>query len=197
MFNKDTYKTIVAIGTSTGGPKALHELLIQIPKDLPATYLIVQHMPAGFTNSLAKRIDAAAEIKVKEAEEGDILEQGTAYIAPGGYHMVVKNKNKPTIGLTKSPPVKGHRPSMDTLLDSLNETNINKELLGVIMTGMGSDGLEGLIPLKSRGAINIIAQNEETCVVYGMPRAVVEAGIANKISPLNQIANEIIKYVRG
>ncbi|HHX59603.1 MAG TPA: chemotaxis protein CheB [Epulopiscium sp.] len=197
MSNKDTYKTIVAIGTSTGGPKALHELLLGLPKDLQATYLIVQHMPAGFTKSLAERIDASAEIAVKEAEDGEQLQQGTAYIAPGGYHMLVENNSRPTIKLTKLPPVKGHRPSVNMMLGSLHLMNTKHKIIGVIMTGMGSDGLDGLMALKEKENIPIIAQNEASCVVYGMPRAVVEAGIANKIVPLNQIANEIIRYVRG
>lgn len=197
MSNKATYKTIVAIGTSTGGPKALHELLVGIPKDLNATYLIVQHMPAGFTKSLAERINGSAEIAVKEAEDGDRLERGTAYIAPGGYHMIVENSSRPTIRLTTLPPVKGHRPSVNMMLHSLYKLNARQEIVGVIMTGMGADGLEGLAALKEKQNIPIIAQNEETCVVYGMPREVVEAGIANKIVPLNQIAKEIIKYVRG
>lgn len=197
MSNKDTYKTIVAIGTSTGGPKALHELLVGIPKDLRATYLIVQHMPAGFTKSLADRINGSAEITVKEAEDGEQLRQATAYIAPGGYHMIVENKNRPTIKLTKLPPVKGHRPSVNMMLESLDIMKPKQKIIGVIMTGMGSDGLDGLVVLKEKNNIPIIAQNEESCVVYGMPRAVVEAGIANKIVPLNQIANEIIRYVRG
>ena len=195
--NNMTYKAIVAIGTSTGGPKALHELLLKIPKNLQATYLIVQHMPAGFTKSLAERIDGSADIAVKEAQDGEVLKQGTAYIAPGGYHMTVRNNDRPTIKLTTLPPVKGHRPSFDMLLDSLHSMDARKKIIGVIMTGMGSDGLDGLSALKEKENIAIIAQNEETCVVYGMPRAVVEAGIANEIVPLNQIANEIIRYVRG
>lgn len=197
MSNKDNYKTIVAIGTSTGGPKALHELLLKIPKDLEATYLIVQHMPAGFTKSLAERIDASAEITVKEAEDGERLRKGTAYIAPGGYHMIVENNSRPTIKLTTLPPVKGHRPSVNVMLDSLYTMNAKQKIVGVIMTGMGSDGRDGFVALKEKENIPIIAQDEASCVVYGMPRAVVEAGITNKIVPLNQIANEITRYVRG
>ena len=197
MPQTDAYKTIVAIGTSTGGPKALHKLLIDIPKDLQATYLIVQHMPAGFTKTLAERIHASAEIDVKEAEDGDVLQCGMAYIAPGGYHMIVESDKRPTIRLSNLPPIKGHRPSVDVMLDSISKLNIQKKILGVIMTGMGSDGLEGFITLKKRYNIPIIAQDEVSCVVYGMPRAVVEAGIANKVVPLDKIANEIIRFVRG
>lgn len=195
--HNSTYKAIVAIGTSTGGPKALHEMLVKIPKDLQATYVIVQHMPAGFTKSLAERIDANAHIRVKEAEDGDVLMQGTAYIAPGGYHMTIVKGERPTIKLTSLPPVKGHRPSVNMMLDSLHLMNTTKKIVGVIMTGMGADGLDGLLALKEKDKIPIIAQNEKTCVVYGMPRAVIEAGIADKIVPLDQIANEIIRYVRG
>ncbi len=191
------YHTIVAIGISTGGPKALHKLLTELPKNLAATYIIVQHMPAGFTKTLAERINASTDIDVKEAEDGDILKQGTAYIAPGGYHMKITNSNRPTVTLTNSPPEKGHRPSVNVMLHSLLRLNSQKKIVGVIMTGMGSDGLEGLTALKEKENIPIIAQDEASCVVYGMPRAVVQAGIANKIIPLDQIANEIIGYVRG
>ena len=197
MPQTDAYKTIVAIGTSTGGPKALHKLLVGIPKDLQATYVIVQHMPAGFTKTLAERINASADIEVKEAEEGDVLQRGTAYIAPGGYHMTIENSNRPTVRLSALPPVKGHRPSVNMMLDSLSKMDTPKKILGVIMTGMGSDGQEGLSTLKEKYNISIIAQDEASCVVYGMPRAVVEAGIANKIVPLDEIANEIIRFVRG
>lgn len=197
MDTKDTYQTIVAIGTSTGGPKALQKLLLSLPKDLLATYLIVQHMPAGFTKTLAERINAIADIDVKEAEEGDVLQQGMAYVAPGGYHMTIENNANPTVRLSALPPVKGHRPSVNMMLDSLAKMNTRKKIIGVIMTGMGSDGLEGLITLKEKANIPIIAQDEASCVVYGMPRAVVQAGIANKVVPLDQIANEIIRYVRG
>jgi len=197
MDIKDTYQTIVAIGTSTGGPKALQKLLLGIPKDLLATYLIVQHMPAGFTKTLAERINTIADIDVKEAEEGDVLQQGMAYVAPGGYHMTIENNTSPTVRLSALPPVKGHRPSVNMMLDSLAKMNTGKKIIGVIMTGMGSDGLEGFITLKEKENIPIIAQDEASCVVYGMPRAVVQAGIANKIVPLDQIADQIIRYVRG
>ena len=197
MDIKNTYQTIVAIGTSTGGPKALQKLLLSLPNDLLATYLIVQHMPAGFTKTLAERINSLADIGVKEAEDGDVLQGGMAYIAPGGYHMTIENKTNPTVRLSDLPPVKGHRPSVNMMLNSLSKIKIQQKVIGVIMTGMGSDGLEGLLNLKKERNIPIIAQDEASCVVYGMPRAIVEAGIANKVVPLNQIANEIIRYVRG
>lgn len=197
MGKKNNYQSIVAIGTSTGGPKALQKLLLSLPKDLLATYLIVQHMPTGFTKTLAERINTVADIDVKEAEEGDVLRQGMAYVAPGGYHMTIENNVSPTIKLSALPPVKGHRPSVNMMLDSLSKLNTQKKIIGVIMTGMGSDGLDGLITLKEKDNIPIIAQDEASCVVYGMPRAVVQAGIANKIVPLDQIATEIIRYVRG
>lgn len=191
----DNYHTIVAIGTSTGGPKALYELLLELPKTLPATYLIVQHMPAGFTKSLAERINASAELIVKEAEDGEILKKGTAYIAPGGYHLLIEDDQVPKIKLSTSPPVKGHRPSVNKMLFSLCKLKVPKKIVGVIMTGMGSDGLEGFTCLKKKYDIPIIAQDEASCVVYGMPRAVVQAGIATKVVPLQQIANEIIRFV--
>lgn len=195
LTKENSYKAIIAIGTSTGGSKALYELLLALPKDLPATYIIVQHMPAGFTKSLAERINSNAEIAVKEAEDGEVLKQGTAYIAPGGFHMLIENGKKPRIKLSTLPPVRGHRPSVNIMMESLVKLKAAKSIVGVIMTGMGTDGLEGLSALKKEYGIPIIAQNEASCVVYGMPRAVVQAGIADKVVPLQQIANEIIRFV--
>ena len=190
-------KNIVAIGTSTGGPKALLDVLPLIPKDLSAAYLIVQHMPPGFTNSFARRLDNLSEIRVKEAEDGDIVRAGTAYIAPGGYHMMVKKdeyaKNL-KICLSDKPPKNSVRPSADILFNSLAETDLDN-LVGIVMTGMGCDGREGLINMKERNNAVIIAESKESCVVYGMPRAVINAGIADKIVPASQITNEIINYV--
>ncbi|MGE5328625.1 MAG: chemotaxis-specific protein-glutamate methyltransferase CheB [Deltaproteobacteria bacterium] len=190
-------KNIIAIGTSTGGPKALLDVLPFIPKDLSAAYLIVQHMPVGFTASFAKRLDGLSEIRVKEAEDKDIVQAGTAYIAPGGYHMVVERNEYAgnlRIKLSDEPPKNSVRPSADILFNSLAKTDLDN-LIGIVMTGMGCDGREGLINMKERNNAVIIAESEESCVVYGMPRAVINAGIADRIVPASQITNEIINYV--
>lgn len=193
-----TLKYLVAIGTSTGGPRALQEVLTALPANLPAAIPIVQHMPPGFTKSLAARLDSLCNINVKEAEDGDILQMGWAYIAPGDSHIriVKKNPSQPElrIMLTKEPPVGGHRPSANILFSSIAEIGI-KNTAGVIMTGMGSDGCEGLKQMHSINNAQIIAQNEASCVVYGMPKSVVQAGIANKVVHLNDIAKEIVKIV--
>jgi two-component system chemotaxis response regulator CheB len=187
---------LVAIGCSTGGPKALQYVLPYLPKNLDAGIIIVQHMPAGFTKSLAQRLNQLSEIKVKEAEDNEIIEKGTAYIAPGNYHLKVVQDNKCNliIKLTKDPHLRGHRPAVDIMMNSLVNLNINN-ITGVIMTGMGFDGNEGLNNIKKNHDIHIIAQNEETCVVYGMPKAVVNSGIADEIVPLESISDSILKKV--
>ncbi|MCT4688247.1 protein-glutamate methylesterase/protein-glutamine glutaminase [Vallitalea sp.] len=187
---------IVAIGCSTGGPRALQYVLPYLPSNLDAGIVIVQHMPAGFTKSLADRLNQLSDIHVKEAEDGDVIENGTAYIAPGNYHMkIIQDSNcKMIIRLSKDEPFRGHRPAVDVMMNSLVDINI-KDLTGVIMTGMGSDGTEGLNNLKKSHKIHIIAQNEETCVVYGMPKAVVAKGIADEIVSLESISNSILKKV--
>ncbi|GKX28964.1 chemotaxis response regulator protein-glutamate methylesterase [Vallitalea longa] len=187
---------IVAIGCSTGGPRALQYVLPYLPSNLDAGIIIVQHMPAGFTKSLADRLNQLSEINVKEAEDGDIIEKGTAYIAPGNYHMKVIQDKKCNlcIKLSKEDPFRGHRPAVDVMMNSLVDVNIDN-LIGVIMTGMGNDGTEGLWNLKDNHKIHIIAQDEETCVVYGMPKAVVAKGIADEIIPLESISDSILKKV--
>lgn len=190
-------KNIIAIGTSTGGPRALQEILPYIPKSLPASYIIVQHMPPGFTKSLAERLNNLSDIMVKEAVDRDILHPGVAYIAPGDYHILIEKipgKNMYWIRLSSSPSVSGHRPSVNVMFNSISETNLNN-VVGVIMTGMGNDGCEGMKNLKLKNKAYIIAQDEKSCVVYGMPKAVIEAGVADVVVPLEQIAKEIIKVV--
>lgn len=190
-------KNIVAIGTSTGGPKALLDVIPMIPKNLSAAYLIVQHMPSGFTRTFAQRLDGLSKINVKEAEDKEIILEGTAYIAPGGYHMLVEKDEMAgnlKVRLSDIPPKNSVRPSADVLFNSLAETELDN-LIGIIMTGMGCDGREGLINMKKRNNAHIIAESEDSCTVYGMPKAVINAGIADRIVPVEQITNEIIKYV--
>lgn len=194
ISNRNKFKKIVAIGTSTGGPRALQNILPHIPKDINAAIVIVQHMPPGFTKSLANRLDSISEISIKEAEQNDILLPGHAYIAPGSQHMeVIKEGDNFRIKLHKDSPVSGHRPSVDVLMESLARTNFS-DVIGVILTGMGSDGAMGLKSLKNNSAY-IIAQNEESCVVFGMPKSTIKLGVVDKVLPIDDISNEIIKAV--
>lgn len=187
-------KKLVAIGTSTGGPQALQSVVTRLPGNLPCGVVIVQHMPAGFTKSLAERLDSISAIGVKEAENDEIIKPGQVYIAPGNYHMRVQ----PTPGagkkivLSQEPPVGNHRPAVNVLFDSVAQ--FGSDLVSVIMTGMGSDGCEGMKKIKANGGYSI-AQDESSCVVYGMPKAVVDAGLADEIRPLNKIAEAIVEAV--
>jgi len=186
-------RNLIAIGTSTGGPRALQSVVPLLPGDMDAALLIVQHMPVGFTKSLADRLNSMSAIDIKEAEHGDVLKPGCGYLAPGGHQMeVVKKGSDFVIHLDDSRVVTGHRPSVDAMLYSIVEQNI-KNTIGVIMTGMGADGKEGLIKLKDNGRVKIIAQDEESCVVYGMPGSAVKANAVDVIVPLSEIANEIMK----
>jgi two-component system, chemotaxis family, protein-glutamate methylesterase/glutaminase len=183
---------VVIIGSSTGGPKALYQVIPKIPAEIPAAVLVVQHMPPGFTHSLAQRLDSLSNIMVKEVVEGDVLYNGVAYIAKGGYHMVVEKGG--SVALTKDPPVCGVRPSVDVTMKSLVKV-FGKSILGVVLTGMGSDGTNGSQAIKQCGG-QIIAEDESTCIVWGMPKSVIEAGYADKVLPLPRIAigiDELLK----
>lgn len=185
---------LVLIGTSTGGPKALHEVIPRLPGDLEAGVLIVQHMPPGFTASLAARLDGISGLRVKEAEHGEVIAPGTAYVAPGDYHLLVMTDKETGLGrllvnLTFDPPVSGHRPSVDAMFESVARSFWG-HIVGVIMTGMGQDGAKGVIHLKKRGA-KIIAEDSSTCIVFGMPKAAIETGQVDKVVPLPEIAQEI------
>ncbi|MDK2822089.1 MAG: two-component system, chemotaxis family, protein-glutamate methylesterase/glutaminase [Clostridia bacterium] len=183
---------IILLGTSTGGPKALHKIFENLPSHLHASILVVQHMPPGFTKSLAQRLDNLTDLHVKEAEDGEPIKPGYAYIAPGNYQMEVKIKDncQPIINVHQGPLVTGHRPSVDALFNSVAQTGL-KKIIAVIMTGMGHDGREGMKKLKNKGCITI-AESEETCVVFGMPKAAIETGCVDKIVPLSNIVQEII-----
>ncbi|MDF2721413.1 MAG: chemotaxis protein CheY [Paenibacillus sp.] len=186
---------VVAIGTSTGGPRALQQVVTALPANFPAPVLIVQHMPPNFTKSLAQRLDASSQIHVVEAADGDRLRNGVAYVAPGGWHMIVKRDDLGyKIRLTKEEARSGHRPSVDMLFDSLLPYRGLKRH-AVLMTGMGSDGAKGMLALKQSGAVSTIAEASETCVVYGMPRAAVELkGVTHQL-PLHGIASKLIELV--
>ncbi|MCT4613018.1 MAG: chemotaxis response regulator protein-glutamate methylesterase [Clostridia bacterium] len=195
-FNKkERLKKIVAIAISTGGPRSLQEVIPKLDPDIPAAFLIVQHMPAGFTKSLAERLDALSEIKVKEAEEGDVITKGVVYIAPGGYHMEVEKFGTDyKIVLNKKPPITGLRPAADIMYESISKIN-TQDIVGVVMTGMGSDGTKGLKMIKEKNNAYIIGQDKDTSIVYGMPRAAAEAGIIDKVVPLDQMTETITTIV--
>ncbi len=186
---------LVSIGTSTGGPKALQEIIPKLPKDFPTPIVIAQHMPPNFTGPFAERLNQLSQITVKEAEEGESLKNGVAYIAPGRGHMRVKRPRgvETVITISEGKEEFIYRPSVDALMFSVAEFFPGRAL-GVILTGMGNDGLKGLTELKKTGG-RIFAQNEETCVVYGMPKAIVDAGIADKVLSLEEMAGEIINAV--
>lgn len=196
-FSK-TGKTFAIIGTSTGGPRALQEVLTKLPKDFQAPIVIVQHMPPGFTKSLADRLDGLCEISVKEAEDGDLLRNGTAYIAPGGKHLKIKKLG--TSYFAKLDEIElprlGHRPSVDVLLESAAEL-VGVKYLTVIMTGMGNDGRDGIERLNEKCETITIAESSETSVVYGMPKAVVDAGLADGIVNLTDISKTMIETLKS
>lgn len=188
------FKNIIAIGTSTGGPRALQSLLASIPGDINASIVIVQHMPPKFTNSLAERLNTISEIKIKEAEDGDVLKRGWGYIAPGDYHMEIKNiGNKLTVKLNQNSKVMGLRPTVDNLMESISKID-GYSKLGIILTGMGSDGAKGIEAIKKSNAFTI-AQDDITSVVYGMPKAAMLTGCIDKILSIDEIAKEIINKV--
>ncbi len=188
-------KYVVVIGISTGGPRALSAILPEFPADLPAAVVIVQHMPPGFTKSLAERLDERCSLAVKEAENNDSLQAGHAYIAPGDYHLTFEGEDRDIlIKLQKTPPVGSFRPSVDVTMKSLAESNADS-VIGVIMTGMGSDGSRGLLELKNRKNAYIIAQDESTSIVFGMPRSAIELDIVDEIVPLQKIPSCIMNQM--
>ncbi|WP_421384620.1 protein-glutamate methylesterase/protein-glutamine glutaminase [Bacillus salacetis] len=194
-WNQHTDK-IICIGTSTGGPRALQQVVTSLPSDIQAPILIVQHMPPGFTKSLANRLNSLSKITVKEAEHGEVLEKGTAYIAPGGFHLKVEEKRGGLMAVLDDSelPRSGHRPAVDVMFESVSEiTNYDK--IAVIMTGMGSDGSKGLVKLKGNGAVKSIAEAEESCIVYGMPKAAVSTNLVDEIESIENIAGCIMKYM--
>ena len=189
-------KKLVALACSTGGPKALQSVVPYLPKWLDAPVVIVQHMPAGFTQSMAKRLDEISEIPVKEAQEGDKLENGHVYIAPGGHHLEIRRmaNGSHVIKLNDMPPIGGLKPCANIMYDSLTGSGYD-EIVCVILTGMGADGTNGILSLEKAKPIHVIAQDAQSCVVYGMPKAVAEAGVVDEVVPLNQVAKTITKNV--
>jgi len=184
---------IVSIGSSTGGPPALQEVITSLPGNFPVGIVIAQHMPPMFTKSLAERINSISNLTVKEAEDGEPIEAGMVLIAPGGQHLTVKKIGSSYRAVVSPEPADTlYKPCVDVLLNSVVET-YGLTTMGVILTGMGSNGLIGGQAIRSKGGI-LVAQDEESCVVYGMPRAVIEAKIVDHIAPIDHISDEIVSY---
>jgi two-component system chemotaxis response regulator CheB len=188
--------TVVALGTSTGGPKALQQILPLLPGDLPVGVLVVQHMPVGFTGPFASRLDQLCQVAVKEATHDQMIEAGVVYIAPAGQHLTVMRRGsaKVVTRLSASPEGTLHRPSVDVMMASVAEV-FGALAMGVIMTGMGADGLQGMKAIGAAGGLTV-GQDESSCTVYGMPRSCAEAGVLQRVVSLNQIPGEILRATR-
>ena len=196
MVNVNASGKLVALACSTGGPKALQQVIPKLPENLDAAVVLVQHMPVGFTASLSARLDEMSEIRVREAQDGEVLQKGTVYIAKGGSQMRVieKNRHEFVLSVREEGARNGLKPCADILYESLRESSF-EDITCVIMTGMGADGTKGILQLKETNKIYVIAQNAESSTVYGMPKAIVESGAADEIKDLDLIADAIIKHV--
>lgn len=187
---------LVALACSTGGPKALHMVIPGLPANIDSSILIVQHMPVGFTKSLADRLNELSEITVKEAEDGEILKKGMVYIAKGGYQMRLKMQKNGLyrLSVSEEPARHGLAPCADILYESLVDTDFD-QITCVVLTGMGGDGTAGITQLNKKKNIYVIAQNEETSVVYGMPKVIKDTGLVDEVVALNNVSDAIIKNV--
>ncbi|WP_207261015.1 chemotaxis response regulator protein-glutamate methylesterase [Desulfovibrio sp. Huiquan2017] len=184
-------RDVVAIGVSTGGPPVVQKILSSLPADFPAGIVIAQHMPAAFTGPFAARLDSVSQISVKEAESGDVLRPGHAFVAPGGRHIILDQKvSRIDVVVTDEPRDALYKPSVNVLIGSVAKA-VGRRGLGVILTGMGSDGCEGIRALKGKGG-RALAQSDSTCVVYGMPKAVVEENLVDEIVDLDDMAESIM-----
>lgn len=187
---------LIALACSTGGPKSLQQVIPYLPENLDAGMVLVQHMPKGFTASLAQRLNEISKVHVKEAEDGDVIEKGHVYIAPGGQHMkIATSGSRHVIKLSDDPAIDGLRPCANLMYESLCSSNYEK-IVCVVLTGMGADGTNGIkdLALKKKN-IHVIAQDEDSCVVYGMPKAITQSGLVNEVVSLHQIAETITKNV--
>lgn len=186
---------LIALACSTGGPKALQSVIPFLPADINAPMVLVQHMPAGFTNSMAQRLDELSKVTVTEAVEGEKLEKGHVYVAPGGKHMLVAKNPDGSHRIVldaATPAIGGLKPCANLTFDSLSKTGYD-EIICVVLTGMGSDGTNGIRTLARSKPIHVIAQDETTCVVYGMPKSIADAGLADEVVPLKDVAKTITK----
>lgn len=195
ILNKVSHKRIdvVVIGASTGGPKALQEVLTKIPGDIGVPVLVVQHMPEGFTKVFAERLNKVCHLKVTEAEDGEDIKKNTIYIAKGGYHMVISRNRK--IELNKEPSIWGVRPAVDKLFNSAINC-YGSNILSVVLTGMGRDGADGTKNIKNNGGVTL-SEDKSTCTIYGMPKAAYETGKVDLVIPLDKVADNIVKIVKG
>ena len=191
-------KKIIALACSTGGPQALHTFVPMLPANLSVPLVLVQHMPEGFTASLAARLDQISGIKVKEAEDGEFFKPGVVYITPGGKHMKIceDGSRAAYCQLDDSPPVNSLKPCADVMYQSLAKSSFD-EIICVVLTGMGADGSEGIRYLNQYKKTYVISQEASTCVVYGMPKAVEQGGLSNEVVPLKSVANSIVKKLGG
>jgi len=185
-------RDVVGIGVSTGGPPAVQKVLSKLPENFPAGIMIAQHMPKAFTGPFAKRLDGVCNITVKEAEDGDQLKPGLALVAPGGSHLVLHHRvSRLDVRVTPEPREALYKPSANVLISSVADA-VGRRGLGVILTGMGNDGMEGVKTLKQKGG-RALAQSDATCVVYGMPKAVVDAGLADEVVDIDDMAEALIE----
>lgn len=193
--SREPGEKIIALACSTGGPKTLQSVIPLLPEGLDAPMVLVQHMPAEFTNSLAMRLNDMSKVKVKEAVNGEPLQKGTVYIAPGGRHLKVNcSGGLPKAEITDDPPRDALRPCANIMYESLMNSRYD-EIICVVLTGMGADGTEGIKALKTKKKVYVVAQDEATSVVYGMPKMVARAGLTNEILPVTEIADIITKKV--
>lgn len=189
-------RDIVAIASSTGGPMALSDIIPKLPKKFPVPIVITQHMPKEFTPSFAKRLNDSSQVEVLEGFDGLSLKPGRVVIAPGGSHLIVKRRGGQAIcGLSDAPPVLSVKPAANIMFMSVAD-EYGGNVLGVILTGMGRDGTDGAIALHRKGAY-ILAESQKTCVVYGMPKSAVDAGIVDEVLPLNEIPDAMVRLVKG
>lgn len=187
-------KSLIALACSTGGPQALCAMIPMLPKNMGVPLVLVQHMPKGFTASLAERLDQLSQVHVKEAEDKELLKPGWVYIAPGGHHMEIhENRNKEAyVSLLDSPPVNSLRPCADLMYRSLENSSFDY-IVCVVLTGMGSDGMIGIKGLSRKKKISVITESADSCIVYGMPRAVELAGMSDEVVPIKEVASTIMK----
>lgn len=196
LKNRAGGKKLIALACSTGGPKALQSVIPFLPAELNAPIVLVQHMPRGFTKSMADRLNEISKVSVKEAEEGDVLQNGWVYVAPGGKHLEVArlSDGNHKVILTDKPAVNGLRPYANYMYESLTTCTYD-EIVCVVLTGMGADGTQGITALDKRKPVHVICQDEKSCVVFGMPKAAIEANLADEVVPLTEVAQSIIRNV--